>query len=153
MSEESLVRSVIEGARLESAEEAEEVIRTVTGAMADHLPPEARSLISDVVSARLMGRGGPGRPRERGEVEDLFKDVGDRRDLGTAVSARYVRVVAEAIRREMTEEDVDRLDDLLADDFLALFEVDHRGELTEDDGATPGARILGWDEQEGPTGG
>lgn len=57
---------------------------------------------------------------------------------GTAVAARYARVVAEEIARDLDGSALDRLRSVLDDDFLALFEVDHRGELTEEDGATGG---------------
>jgi uncharacterized protein (DUF2267 family) len=147
MTQRSLVQTVMDGARLDSRAEAEDMIRAVTGAMIDHFPPEGSELLSTVVPAELMGEGTPGRSRETASVEDLFEDVGRRRALGPPTAANYVRVVAEAVRGRLSEVDLNRLDDLLADEFLALFEVHRRGELTEDDGSTPGAKIVGGDEE------
>lgn len=67
--------------------------------------------------------------------------MGERLQLGTPTSASYARAVLEAISEVMLASDRERLERVLEDEFLALFEVDHRGELTEADGATPGASI------------
>jgi hypothetical protein len=78
-----------------------------------------------VVPSDLVGEGSPGRPREAASVDDPFKEISDRPGLGAADAARYIRVIAQAIRREMTDADLARLDELLADELLALFELDH----------------------------
>lgn len=136
-----LVESVVERGRLESDSEAEGIIRAVTGALADQVRPEAWDVIGGAVPSDLRGQGSPS---EGGvpSASDLFEDVGERLQLGTPTSASYVRAVLEAISEFMPASDLERLDRVLEDEFLALFEVDHRGELTEDDGATPGASII-----------
>lgn len=147
---QGLVESVKAEANLSSPEEAKDVIRHVTGAMADHFPPEAWKIVASVVSPDTRGSGGSGRPSPQATAEGLFEDVAARADLDPAEAARYVRVVAEAVRGQLTDADVARLDDLLADELLALFEVDHRGELTEDQGATRGAKIVEHGGSEAP---
>lgn len=136
-----LVEMVRIGARLDSRSEAEDVIRGVTGGMADQLHPEAWQLITKVIPPEVRQREAPERRSGIPSVNALFEDVGERLDLGPPTAARYVRVVAEAINRGLEASDRQRLQEVLEDEFLALFEVDHRGELTEDDGATPAARI------------
>lgn len=143
-----LVESVVQRGRLESDSEAEGIIRAVTGALADQVGPEAWDVIGGAVPSDLQGQGSP----DKGGVpsaSDLFEDVGERLQLGSPTSASYVRAVLEAISELMPASDRDRLDGVLEDEFLALFEVDHRGELTEDDGATPGATIIDESVEEG----
>ncbi|HEX2152449.1 MAG TPA: DUF2267 domain-containing protein [Acidimicrobiia bacterium] len=145
---DDMAAAVADEARLESWDEARRIIRSVTGAMIDHFEPAAWEVIEAVLPAEYVGEGTPGSTEEEQSVRDFFIDVGDREELGTATAARYARIVAEAIRNRMTPDQVQRLDDRLSDDFLALFESDHRGELTEPDGATPGARIMGSPSEE-----
>lgn len=143
-----LVDSVVERGRLESNSEAEGIIRAVTGALADRVGPEAWDVIGAWIPGDLRG---PGSPSE-GEVPSashLFEDVGERLQLGTPTSASYTRAVLEAISEVMPAADRERLEGVLEDEFLALFEVDHRGELTEEDGATPGAAIIDSSVEEG----
>lgn len=143
-----IVAAVVDGARLESATEAKRLIRSVTGAMIDYFEPDAWGIIEALLPADLVGEGSGGVAEEKQSVRDFFMDVGDREQQGTATAARYARIVAEAIRGQMSEDQIRRLDDRLSDDFLALFESDHRGELTQPDGATPGARIMGSPSEE-----
>lgn len=143
-----LVESVVERGRLESNSEAEGIIRAVTGALAPRVGPEAWEVIGGAVPADLHGQGSPS-GGEAPSASDLFEDVGERLQLGTPTSATYVRAVLEVIGEVMPTSDRDRLGQILEDEFLALFEVDHRGELTEDDGATPGATIIDPSVEEG----
>lgn len=140
----------MEGARLESSSEAEDIIRVVTGALAARIRPEAWDVIGAAVPAGLEGQGSPSES-EVPSVSALFEDVGERLQLGTPTSATYVRVVTEALSELLAGSDRERLTQVLEDEFLALFEIDHRGELTEDDGATPGAVIIGSPDEEGQT--
>lgn len=141
-----LVESVVERGRLESTSEAEEIIRVVSGAMADRVRPEAWDVIGAAVPSGLEGQGSPSE-NQVPSVSALFEEVAESLQLSTATSATYVRVVAEAISEFLPASDLEQLERVLEDEFLALFEIDHRGELTEDDGATPGAAMLGSPEE------
>lgn len=148
MSERSrLVESVVERGRLESSSEAEDIIRVVTTAMADRVRPEAWDVIGAAVPSGLEGEGSPSE-NEVPSVSALFEEVAESLQLSTVTSATYVRVVAESISELLAASDLEKLERVLEDEFLALFEIDHRGELTEDDGATPGAAMLDSPEEE-----
>lgn len=136
-----LVESVVERGRLESNAEAEGIIRAVTGALADRVGPEAWDVIGGWVPTDLQGQGSPSED-DVPSVSDLFEDIAERLQLGTPTSASYARAVLEAISEVIPAADRKRLGRVLDDEFLALFEVDHRGELTEGDGATPGGTII-----------
>lgn len=140
-SREVLAR-VIDKGKLESVAEAERIVAAVTGAMAVYFESGAWQ----VVSALMMG-GPLGEPREpprdaERTLRDFFLDIGDREQVTSATAAGYARIVAEAMAETMTPEELRRLQERLDDDFVALFEADHRGELTEQDGHTEGSRIV-----------
>lgn len=143
-----LAELVVERGRLESRSEAEGIIRAVTGALSDRVGPEAWDVIGRWVPADLRGAGSPSED-DVPSASHLFEDVGERLQLGTPTSASYARAVLESISEVMPAADRERLDRVLEDEYLALFEVDHRGELTEEDGATPGAAIIDSSVEEG----
>ena len=126
-----------------SDHEARRLVESVTGALGDFLDPEAVDIVVGVVPE--MCRGEASRRTRPGEqsVTDFFEEVADREGVETEQAALYARVVAETIRAEMTDREVERLRELVADDFLALFEVSRRGELTSTGGITHGAREAG----------
>lgn len=135
----SLLRAVMDKARLDSEKEAEEIGRAVTDAMSTHFEPEAWAVIEEVLPESWIGEGRDRSRPQAGSVQDFFTDIGDSRDVGSAEAARYARVVAESIRENLSAEQVDVLEDTLNDDLLALFETDRRGELTGAAGYTEGA--------------
>lgn len=140
-SREVLDRVVARG-KLESVGEAERIVAAVTGAMALSFEGEAWQVV-----ASLMAGGPLGEPREppvdgARTLRDFFRDIGDRERVSSATAAGYARIVAEAMAETMTPGELRRLREGLDDDFLALFETDHRGELTDEGGYTEGSRIV-----------
>lgn len=137
---------VVEEARLESRREARRIVGSVGRAMAGHFPEEAWSVVSksmpDTAGPRSDDRG-----RGGADVDAFFEEIAEYEELSPAVAARYARIVAEAVKRTMLEPEVARLTGALPNEYLALFESDQRGELTEPDGRTVGAAVV--EEKEG----
>lgn len=137
-----LAETVARRAQLEDAEEANAIVGAVAVAMAAHFDREAWNVIRKRVPLDHVDGGDGGDPA--GSVKDFFTDLGDREEIGgSAPAARYARIVAEAIREEMSDAEVEQLREALSDDFLALFEVDERGEMTGAPGEREGSRRLG----------
>jgi uncharacterized protein (DUF2267 family) len=138
-----VVTGIAREAGLPGDQEARRLLESVTGALGDFLDPEAWDIVVGVVPE--VCRGESSRRTRPGDhsVADFFDEVAGREDVDAEQAALYARVVAETIRSEMTDREVDRLRELVADDFLALFEVSRRGELTSAGGITHGAREAG----------
>lgn len=134
----ALPQRVADAVELDSPEEASEVIRSVTAQMAAFFPSEAWEVLAPRLADELVGDAPSAPSPADRDIRNFFLGLGERMEEGTAVAARYARVVAEEIARDLDGSTLDRLRSVLDDDFLALFEVDHRGELTEEDGATGG---------------
>ena len=102
------------------------------------LPPAAVVALGSATNIEMV----PTAERAERTVGAFFEWLADRRQIDQAAAATQARVVAEALASRMGADVLHGLADVVPDDFLALFEQHRRGELTEPDGSTRGARTI-----------
>lgn len=142
-----IIDTVAEEARLDSRREAGRIVASVARAMATHFGPAAWQIVAERIPDTANIPRSDNESSNAADIDAFFEEVADYEELSPAVAARYARIVAEAVKDTMPESELARLSQELPDEYLALFESDHRSELTEPNGLTDGVAVV--EEKEG----
>lgn len=128
-------------------DDARRVVDSVLWGFQRHLPFDAFEALASAVG--LPGQDGPSPlDAEDSSIARFFEELADREEIEIDRAAVHARVVAEVLTSRMSSAELEALSAEVPDDFLALFERQGRGQLTEDDGSTRGVEEVGNSEAE-----
>lgn len=99
----------------------------------EFVDPAAWRIMSGIAGTEVEPVQETQRPENQRTIKEFLIELSEEEGLDDSRAATHARAVAETIRENATPEQVSKLDELLDDEFLALFETRERGELTDVD--------------------
>lgn len=136
---EEVASAVAAEGGIEGPDDARRVVQSVLWGLERYLPADAYGVLVSSLRLPDRDRSTPLDAEDR-SIARFFEELADREEIEIERAAVHARVVAEVLRARMSSPDIDALSALVPGDFLALFERDGRGQLTQSEGTTQGVK-------------